>query len=896
MAEGGGNGQSFTPGQTLGEHEIIRYLGAGETGEVYLAEDLWLRQNFVLKVLPREWTDREGFLERFGQAVEALGALKSDAIVAVHKSGQDQGRFYLAVDYVAGDTLEDYVLESGGRLDPEETLEIMRQVCAALSHAHEQGVTHGSLKPSNILRSANGKIRVTDFGLSLLKGEQPGAAEGRSLDLSPDIQAVGGIIFFLLTGRKPAEARQPPSSLAEGLHPQWDALTARCLAGDPAQRYPDIPSILQDLGKTAAPPPEEKPEPPPPPPEAPEPAPPPPEDKKTAEERIHDDQAGKGAPPPEPAPLKPPPRKRKPPEAGEKPAPVPESSRKGLYLLYAFAALAALLAGAGIFFYTRHQEQQAERTQTQLARQKEEEAARRRDRLRNQDQELWLARQRAEQARSEAEVLKEAERLLREKERQAKARGGARILTDPPGAAVKLGDNPPVKSPALFESLKLGKYPVEIQLEKYEPQTLEVEILEDQITEAGPVKLARRKGGARIVTTPAGAAFEAVSLQSEIPPRKGTTPQKLENLPTGEYEVIFRYKDWPEKRQSLKVEWNEETTVKEEFHTGGVVITSTPSGAEVYLSGSEEKLGETPLILDNLPPGPVMYELRKFGYETMPLGGIVLEQRQLPLSATLKKKGPKEGENWTVPDIGLEMVYIQPGIFVMGSPETEKDRGANEGPQTTVELTKGFWLGKFEVTQGEYTAITGTTIRQLRDRMGDFIGLNGVGQRHPVYWVAFGEALEFCRMITERERSAGRLPEGYVYTLPSEAQWEYACRAATATAYYFGNEADAISQYAWHLWNSENSTHPGGQKKPNRFGLYDMHGNVWEWCMDWYQEHYPGGKVKDWKAPPEVLSCVIRGGSWADGPEFCRSAARREAFTTLRFNYLGFRVALRPVN
>src|SRR5262249_1561327 len=150
-------------------------------------------------------------------------------------------------------------------------------------------------------------------------------------------------------------------------------------------------------------------------------------------------------------------------------------------------------------------------------------------------------------------------------------------------------------------------------------------------------------------------------------------------------------------------------------------------------------------------------------------------------------------------------------------------------------------------------------------------------------WV---EAMAFCRKLTERERMAGRLPVGWVYTLPTEAQWEYACRAGT-TGDYAGN----IDAMAWDSGNSGNETHPVAQQQPNAWGLYDMHGSVWDWGLALYGS-YPGGSARDYSGAASGTSHVHRGGGWSFDADYCRSADRDRNGPGYRFHVLGFRLAL----
>jgi formylglycine-generating enzyme required for sulfatase activity len=232
--------------------------------------------------------------------------------------------------------------------------------------------------------------------------------------------------------------------------------------------------------------------------------------------------------------------------------------------------------------------------------------------------------------------------------------------------------------------------------------------------------------------------------------------------------------------------------------------------------------------------------------------------------------------NRVIADLNLELIWVPPGTFVMGSPADEPERHKAEGPQTRVTLTRGFWLGKTEVTQAQYAAIAG-------DNPATF---KAAGRDAPVEHVSWIDAMAFCRKLTERERAAGRLPEGHGYTLPTEAQWEYAHRAGKTTAY--PGDPDAT---AWFDRNSGGTSHPVALKRPNAWGFHDMAGNILEWCLDWYGE-YPGGSVTDPTGPARGHYRMARGGSWRTAARLGRSAARTGGSAARQDYTIGFRLAL----
>ncbi len=238
---------------------------------------------------------------------------------------------------------------------------------------------------------------------------------------------------------------------------------------------------------------------------------------------------------------------------------------------------------------------------------------------------------------------------------------------------------------------------------------------------------------------------------------------------------------------------------------------------------------------------------------------------------------PKPGEQWTIPNLELALAPIPAGTFAMGSPEAEKGRDPGEGPQTKVTFTKGFWLGATEVTQKQWESLMEGNPSQFKK------------DDNPVEKISWSEAVAYCEKLTSREKAAGRLPAGYVYALPTEAQWEYACRAGS-TGEFYGKLADI----GWYFKNTEGlTTKPVAQKQANAWGLFDTHGNVWEWCADCYGK-YPGGAVTDPKSAATGLLRVARGGGWGDSPTDCRAAFRVGYKPEMRGNSIGFRVALRP--
>ena len=233
--------------------------------------------------------------------------------------------------------------------------------------------------------------------------------------------------------------------------------------------------------------------------------------------------------------------------------------------------------------------------------------------------------------------------------------------------------------------------------------------------------------------------------------------------------------------------------------------------------------------------------------------------------------------------IGMELIELTAGKFTMGSPAGEKNRFDDEA-RVSVTLTQSFGLGKTEVTQGQWKSVMGTEPWDGQD----FVKAD---KDCPATYVSWDDVTKFCQKLTEIERKSGKLKADEEYRLPTEAEWEYASRAGTETAYSFGDDEKQLGEYAWFDSNTagEQYTHKVGLKKPNPWGLHDMHGNVAEWCSDWYDGKLIGGT--DPVVPEWGSFRVFRGGGWWSRPSGCRTASRLSSVPSDRNFGLGFRVA-----
>jgi formylglycine-generating enzyme required for sulfatase activity len=273
----------------------------------------------------------------------------------------------------------------------------------------------------------------------------------------------------------------------------------------------------------------------------------------------------------------------------------------------------------------------------------------------------------------------------------------------------------------------------------------------------------------------------------------------------------------------------------------------------------------------------------------------------LPLAGGADK--PKEKKTLAkviTNSIGMKLKLIPAGSFMMGSPKDEKDRREDEGPQHRVRITKPFYLGVYTVTQKQYKEVRGENPSWFskegggRNRVKD----EGSTDDFPVENVSWHDAKKFCAKLSARakEKKAGR-----VYRLPTEAEWEYACRAGTTTPFHFGKSASSrqANFYGYAPYGGAargpnlERTCKVGSYKPNAWGLYDMHGNVWQWCADWYEEdYYKKSDKEDPKGPKGRGARVLRGGAWDHYGRICRAALRNWGPPVVRQNGVGFRVVV----
>ena len=330
--------------------------------------------------------------------------------------------------------------------------------------------------------------------------------------------------------------------------------------------------------------------------------------------------------------------------------------------------------------------------------------------------------------------------------------------------------------------------------------------------------------------------------------------------------------------------------------TGTLSITSTPSDAAIKIDG--EYMGTTPLTLRNRRSGTYSVTFSAEGYETTTRSITVIAGQTATCNATLKRKQtpqqpstPAQSVNTssatsqtiTANGVSFKMIRVDGGTFTMGATsEQGSDAFDDEKPTHQVTLSS-YYIGETEVTQALWEAVMGTTVSQQRDLANKDWSLYGVGANYPMYYISWEECQTFIRKLNSLT--------GKSFRLPTEAEWEFAARGGTKSQGYKYSGSNNLSAVAWYDDNSGSGTHPVKTKSPNELGIYDMSGNVFEWCQDW-KGAYSSSHQRDPMGASSGSYRVIRGGSWSILASFCRVSIRRNYAPDYRYSYLGLRLVL----
>ena len=759
------------------KYRMVRALGEGGMGKVYLVEHLVMKTQVALKVVSQTLLASAEALDRFHREIQTAAQLVHPNIVRALDAEAAGGLHLLVMEYVEGWSLEKVVTEKGP-MAVVQACRVAHQAAQGLQYAHGKGMIHRDIKPQNLMVTRQGQVKILDFGLAKMVREQAQghgatqagafmgtpeyvapeqAVDASKADIRADIYSLGCTLYYLLAGRPPYVEKTavqvvlahlekeavPLHQVRAEVSEELSAVVAKMMAKDPGERYQTPAEAAQALkpfgtGQEAVP------------------------KARSAGTMIPGDPKARGSL-----------GRRRLPESQSWAGKCPRSSFLG--------SLVGLVGKVGKGVGQRKQKKKS-KTGVGVVHPVGDWCRRRW---------AWLVA-----AGGAALVLLLGIILIR---LSAGTQGTLVVEVNEPGAIVTVQDD------------------------------------KDQVE-------VTRKGDKEKIT---------ISLK-----------------PGG---------------HSLKVE-------KEGFQLFTTEFT-IEEREKVILQVRLER-----------PPEPGQAKLPKPPPAEAPFDAAKAKEHQ---------------ENWAkylgIPakyknSIGMEFALIPPGSFLMGSPEGEEGRVDNE-VQHRVTLTKGFYLGVHEVTKGQFAQfMKATGYRTQAESGGGAFVWTGSGFKldpkanwmtagfeqsdgHPVVCISWNDAVAFADWLSAQDW------EGRRYRLPTGAEWEYACRAGTQTAYYSGKDLEALKKVGWCSYDgkqgSAGGTKPVGQFQTNSWGLYDMHGNAWEWCQDWYGDYFRGDQV-DPEGPAQGSLRVIRGGGWRDGPPASRSAFRNRGKPGNRAYGVGCRLALVP--
>jgi formylglycine-generating enzyme required for sulfatase activity/serine/threonine protein kinase len=910
----------------LGEYELFEKLGAGGMGEVYRARHRRLGKFVALKVMREKRLGSADAVARFRREMEAVGQLDHPNLVEAHDAGEQDGIVYLVLKLIDGVDLHRLVKQQGP-LPVAEACELVRQAALGLQYLHERGLVHRDLKPSNLMRTPSGMVKMLDLGLARLRSttitdhltgpnriigtpdylapEQ--ADNAATADIRADLYSLGATLFYLLTGKPPfahhselmaklkAHGMEPPADV-RSLRPEVPddvaALVARLLAKQPEERFA-TPQELAD-----------------------------------ALTQLDSTQEAPKAPLPAPEPVEPsspvPPGRHKllTIEAGLTLEPATRAGRRrtgcSLQIVVAaslFLAVGGTLAYMASFWYLA----QAHRTAQVSKLEGHAELDRAKGRC-------WAALVGINNY-SDPQMVKLSFAV-------ADARLMYNTLTQSCGYDDK--DVLLLTDDADKDQLRPTRSNLKLQLAQWLQQpsrddTVLVFFSGHGFIDKGKTYLAPQDGESANV---AGTCLPTSDVRSMLDDCKadqkllildycrrggkavGSNPSSPAESsgsfpgPRGLITMISCAKtqlsfDYPDKKHGLFTYFLAEglrgEADKPPHGNGDGIVDSDElykyTFESVTTTAHKMNLSQTPVRqMDGVAGTFALARLDRDdrGSPSIPTPptNIVRSPVAPPAGEVLKNS------------FGMELRRIPAGTFQMGSPLAEHPGLGEELHPVTI--SRPFYLGTCEVTQEEYMRVTKKKNPSYfcdkgggRDKVA---GLNT--SQFPVEQVSFADAEEYCRLLTSLEKE--KLPAGWAYRLPTEAEWEYACRAGSTTPYHWGETLSARQANfgAFPFGGSEPGLEQIGTRTmpvhsfaaaKNAFGLYDMHGNVAEWCADFFsRSYYKISPALDPKGPATGSARVVRGGSWSDGVSGCRCASRAGlAPGEIRAN-VGFRVVCAP--
>lgn len=923
------------PEESFGNYRVVQCLTVGLLAHYYQMQHVRDRHNVTVGIFHPRANGNDKFVKRLEVLRKVVASLQDEAIPKIRDCSIIEGRICLFMDPVEGQTLSQY-FESQGEpgvrgVGIAASTRLIAQLLGALGYAHAQGIDHRDLDSNLIYIQQDGSLRILGMGIKAAMGIEifesvvsasvspleaqkelhhltsfdvmsPEYRSGVPEDSRVDIYSVGVIGYWLLTAHKPVAAKyKKPTEFLDGLLPSWDAFFEKSLVRNREKRFQSCKMALIGLKKT--------------------------EIEPTSEGSGHIQKQIDRIPVPKGI-L----------ERGHLASRIYRLIIIGL-LGVALTAIATSLLTNSFSSGPDDSANIAEPVESAAEMEPEPElppaladievrtepfaaislvdAEGNRKPLGETDETGFLSLPDAmPTGEYDFHIEKDgyiAQNItgfsLKADETNTiatpltKSFVQAFVRSQPEGATVHLNGVAAGRTPLQLERLERGQtYEINVKKEGYRPvlRRVDTATADDLTLDFG--ELVPLSGAVRLDISLMGDATglsDSLSRDLEVRVNERVLPystDQLEALPVGRTSLQLEHPLYYSEAVEIDIEDGEAHRVSINLlPRPGVVALDIPEGIAHNLLIDQQlvRLDEAGRV--EAPAGRVIdLELRMTNYLTMhrqlklePTDAFVWEVQPVPIP------GPQQAQSWEIPYLDIDFSWVPPGAFTMGSPLREHARLPEEGPQTDVRFTRGFWAGVHEVTQRQFRAVAQVNPSQFK------------GSNRPVESVSWEAAKGFCQSLTQIERDAGRLPAGYVYRLPTEAEWEYAARAGTTTPFYWGAEADASRGQFNGVYPIDRTdglrtpegaygTKNVGQYTPNAFGLFDVHGNVREWTLDRFNSRLPGGTQVDPAPRADGDRIAVRGGGWQDTAAHVRSATREQVSAGMTSDAVGFRVVLAP--
>lgn len=912
-------GEILEPGARVGRFGILNLLNLTLFGALYHARDRNSGETVSLHLFPSGLRQDAHLRDALRSLVARLGTVPEPGVLAAREVLELPGHLGVVCSEVPGArTLTRYFedVSPAKGLPPGEVRQLLDQAARAVEAACDAGVLHCTLMPENVLIDPDGAIRIHCFGFmqaldrhcfesfvssaivpvtreanapgySSLEVMSPELRNQEQIDVRADIHGLGMLGYYLLTHLRPAASELVLSSLADELPERWAALIACCLQRDPAQRFQTIKAYrkaLLEVEEAAVSP------------------------RHRTQQNARRDRFS--------------------------------SVHRKRILGLAGLGIAVMVTAVGSFWFTSASEKNAPEAQASMSPgepevDKEQEPALPFGKLRvhgpseariyvlgTDGDRLYVDEipESGEWAADHRLLVGDHDLLVSKRGFQNQSFGSVklggeewtelnaaleplpttlRVVSEPPGASVHIAGETMGETPLVITSVTPGEI-VSVSVAgdgwRSVERSIGIEAGEENLVDFGVLETATGQLTIELrLQDRAPTAGELEQLTVSIDGATIESATKIgQRLTAGRHTIRIAHPDYHSR--TLEIDLGDGETLVETVDLApkpallDLVLPQRPH--RVFVDGEPAGSGERGIELPAEKKVEVLVAVKDF-YSVRRSFFMRANETEVWEPSLRALAGPEAGENWTVPYLGLVMIWVEPGEVRMGSPPREQLRLPNEGPFTRVRLTRGFWVGSTEVSQEAYRQV-------MRDNPSEFRG-----DERPVESVSWYQATEFCEKLTAGEQRANRLPEGYVYRLPTEAEWEYFARAGTRTAFSFGETTtpeDGNFQGRYPLDYSsapvEGSEHfetvPVGSYSPNPWGLHDIHGNVREWVFDRYNDRLADGRQTDF-VRMEGRGRGFRGGGWEDPAHRARSSARTRLSADSARPSLGFRVVLAPV-